>query len=94
MIEYGHDAQGGFYAVVESARITYYAYPSSPNADTATSHVLAPRFVPSWIAEQIAYRGRHPEFDWEERFTRIAGEFRAKVAMPYWIGNYILDSLR
>ena len=85
MIEYGHDAQGGFFAVDESARITYYAYPSSPNAQTAKSPVLAPRFVPGWMAEQIEYRSSHPEFDWEERFNRIAAEFRSKIPTPYWI---------
>ena len=85
MIEYGHDKQGGFYAIDEAERIAYYAYSSSPNADTAKSHVLAPRFVPGWVSGEIAYRNAHPEFDWEERFVRIAGEFRSKVSMPYWI---------
>ena len=28
MIEYGHDSQGGFYAIDEAERIAYYAYPS------------------------------------------------------------------
>ena len=85
MIEYGHDKQGGFYVIDEAERITYYAYPSSPNADTAKHPVLAARFVPGWVARQITYRNAHPEFDWEERFTRIAGEFRSKIAMPYQI---------
>jgi hypothetical protein len=85
MIEYGHDSQGGFYAIDEVERIAYYAYPSSPNADTAKSHVLAPRFVPGWIKAELSYRAAHPEFDWDERFTRIAGNFRAAVSMPYWI---------
>ena len=56
MIEYGHDSQGGFYAIDEVERIAYYAYPSSPNADTAKSHVLAPRFVPGWIKAELSYR--------------------------------------
>ena len=85
MIEYGHDSQGGFYAIDEAERIAYFAYPSSPNADTAKSHVLAPRFVPGWIKAELSYRAAHPEFDWDERFTRMAGNFRAAVSMPYWI---------
>ena len=85
MIEYGHDEQGGFYAVDDAARITYYAYPSSDNADTAKSSILAPRFVPVWMAEQVRYRNAHPEFDWEERFNRIAGQFRTNVLTPYQI---------
>ena len=81
MIEYGHDSQGGFYAIDEAERIAYYAYPSSPNADTAKSHVLAPRFVPGWVKAELSYRAAHPEFDWDERFTRMAGNFRAAGAV-------------
>ena len=85
MIEYGHDTQGGFYAVDDAERIAYYAYPSSPNADTAKSSVLAPRFVPSWVKADMDYRSKHPELDWEERYKRISARFRASVATPYWI---------
>jgi hypothetical protein len=85
MIEYGHDAQGGFYAVDDAEKIAYYAYPSSPNADTAKSSVLAQRFVPGWVKADMDYRSKHPEFDWNERYERIAARFRASVVMPYWI---------
>ena len=84
-IEYGHDKQGGFYAIDNQSQIAYYAYPTSPNAQTAKSTVLAPRFVPGWLAAERKFRESHPDLAWAERWERLSREFRTKVSDPYWI---------
>lgn len=80
MIEYGHDLQGGFYAIDRTARIAYYAYPSSDNASDFKNENRATRFLPELMRrEEKASRNLE---SYPERYAHLVKEFDRKVKEP------------
>ena len=83
MIEYGHDTQGGFYAIDKERKAAYYAYPSSDNADTFKNCILAERFLP-----ELMLREKKASLScgsYEERYQYLARQFSTKVRNVYRI---------